>query len=65
MGIGIGGEYPLCASVALESSNTVHRGAITGAVFSMQGFGALFASIMGFVMLTMISHSSIDYVWVS
>lgn len=37
LGFGIGGEYPLSATVTSESSATSSRGRSTAAVFSMQG----------------------------
>jgi MFS family permease len=43
LGLGVGGEYPLSASVANEASKTQSRGRATVIVFSMQGWGALLA----------------------
>jgi len=37
MGIGVGGVYPLSATIAAESSNNGNRGQMTSLVFSMQG----------------------------
>ena len=44
LGLGIGGDYPLSATIMSEFANKRTRGAFIGAVFSMQGFGILAAS---------------------
>ncbi|XP_068652830.1 probable inorganic phosphate transporter 1-10 [Aristolochia californica] len=44
LGIGIGGDYPLSATIMSEYSNRTTRGAFIAAVFSMQGFGILVSS---------------------
>ena len=49
LGFGIGGEYPLSATIAAELSPSHVRGASIAAVFSMQGVGILTASIVGLV----------------
>lgn len=41
LGFGIGGDYPLSATIMSEYSNTRTRGAFIAAVFAMQGFGIL------------------------
>ena len=43
LGLGVGGEYPLSASVANEASESKSKGKLTVVVFSMQGWGALLA----------------------
>eukprot|EP00124_Ichthyophonus_hoferi_P004744 Ihof_evm2s564 gene=Ihof_evmTU2s564 len=43
LGFGVGGEYPLAASVAAEGASAKHRGRMMAAVFSMQGAGQLLA----------------------
>jgi PHS family inorganic phosphate transporter-like MFS transporter len=42
--VGIGGDYPLSATIMSEYSNTKTRGAFIAAVFSMQGMGLLTAA---------------------
>jgi PHS family inorganic phosphate transporter-like MFS transporter len=42
--VGIGGDYPLSATIMSEYSNTRTRGAFIAAVFSMQGLGLLTAA---------------------
>ncbi|GJM99887.1 hypothetical protein PR202_ga17026 [Eleusine coracana subsp. coracana] len=44
LGVGIGGDYPLSATIMSEFSNKRTRGAFIAAVFSMQGFGILASS---------------------
>lgn len=41
LGLGVGGEYPLAATVTSESSSAARRGSLMAAVFAMQGVGAL------------------------
>ena len=41
LGFGIGGDYPLSATIMAEYSSTTTRGAFIAAVFAMQGFGIL------------------------
>ncbi|CAM6111442.1 unnamed protein product [Calypogeia fissa] len=41
LGFGIGGDYPLSATIMSEYSNTKTRGAFVAAVFAMQGIGIL------------------------
>ncbi|TVU11409.1 hypothetical protein EJB05_44994, partial [Eragrostis curvula] len=42
--VGIGGDYPLSATIMFEFANKRTRGAFIAAVFSMQGFGILASS---------------------
>ncbi|PKA51078.1 putative inorganic phosphate transporter 1-10 [Apostasia shenzhenica] len=44
LGVGIGGDYPLSATIMSEFANKRTRGAFIAAVFSMQGFGILAGS---------------------
>ncbi|KAJ4962478.1 hypothetical protein NE237_022417 [Protea cynaroides] len=44
LGVGIGGDYPLSATIMSEFANKVTRGSFIAAVFSMQGFGILTSS---------------------
>ncbi|KAH0974502.1 hypothetical protein GBA52_016401 [Prunus armeniaca] len=45
LGVGIGGDYPLSATIMSEFANKRTRGSFIAAVFSMQGFGILASSI--------------------
>ncbi|GLJ41964.1 hypothetical protein SUGI_0868750 [Cryptomeria japonica] len=44
LGFGIGGDYPLSATIMAEYSNTKTRGSFIASVYAMQGFGILAAS---------------------
>jgi len=41
LGFGVGGDYPLSATIMSEYSSTMSRGAYIGSVFAMQGVGYL------------------------
>jgi PHS family inorganic phosphate transporter-like MFS transporter len=41
LGVGIGGDYPLSATIMSEYSNVRSRGRLIATVFAMQGFGLL------------------------
>ncbi|XP_031123304.1 probable inorganic phosphate transporter 1-9 [Ipomoea triloba] len=49
LGVGIGGDYPLSATIMSEFANKRTRGAFIAAVFSMQGFGILLSSTVTMV----------------
>ncbi|KAB1219222.1 putative inorganic phosphate transporter 1-5 [Morella rubra] len=46
LGFGIGGDYPLSATIMSEYANKKTRGAFIAAVFAMQGFGILAGGIV-------------------
>jgi len=46
LGAGVGGEYPLAATVTSESSSAARRGSLMAAVFAMQGVGALISVLV-------------------
>ncbi|KAM7253365.1 hypothetical protein ACFE04_025983 [Oxalis oulophora] len=52
LGFGIGGDYPLSATIMAENSNKKTRGAFIAAVFAMQGFGILTGGIVAIVTST-------------
>lgn len=49
LGFGIGGDYPLSATIMSEYANTRTRGAFVGAVFANQGFGILVSAAVAMV----------------
>ena len=49
LGFGIGGDYPLSATIMSEYSNKKTRGAFIAAVFAMQGFGILVGGIFAMI----------------
>ncbi|KAL8239427.1 hypothetical protein R6Q59_015994 [Mikania micrantha] len=52
LGFGIGGDYPLSATIMSEYANKRTRGAFIAAVFAMQGMGIIFAGLTSMI----ISH---------
>ncbi|KAM0042448.1 putative major facilitator, sugar transporter, major facilitator superfamily [Helianthus debilis subsp. tardiflorus] len=59
LGVGIGGDYPLSATIMAEFANKRTRGAFIAGVFSMQGFGILLSSLV-FMMVCSIFQASAD-----
>ncbi|TVU07356.1 hypothetical protein EJB05_47407, partial [Eragrostis curvula] len=49
LGFGIGGDYPLSATIMSEYANKRTRGAFIAAVFAMQGFGNLTGGIIAII----------------
>lgn len=49
LGFGIGGDYPLSATIMSEYANKKTRGAFIAAVFAMQGLGIIFAGLVSMV----------------
>ncbi|XP_077215635.1 putative inorganic phosphate transporter 1-10 [Tasmannia lanceolata] len=56
LGVGIGGDYPLSATIMSEFANKRTRGSFVAGVFSMQGFGILAGSAV-----TMIFSKAFEY----
>ncbi|KAL7244631.1 hypothetical protein ACSBR2_000079 [Camellia fascicularis] len=52
LGVGIGGDYPLSATIMSEFANKRTRGAFIAAVFSMQGLGILVSSTVTMAVCT-------------
>ncbi|KAJ2771797.1 hypothetical protein IWQ56_001644 [Coemansia nantahalensis] len=69
LGFGIGGDYPLTATIVSEYSNTRNRGKMIAAVFSFQGFGNLLAPVVGLILTACFRGAidddvlNLDYVW--
>jgi PHS family inorganic phosphate transporter-like MFS transporter len=61
LGVGVGGEYPLAATIAAESSTKKNRGSLVAAVFSMQGWGMLMSCVV--VLALLWAEFSLDVVW--
>ncbi|KAI3735376.1 hypothetical protein L6452_14872 [Arctium lappa] len=49
LGFGIGGDYPLSATIMSEYANKATRGAFIAAVFAMQGMGIIFAGLVSMI----------------
>ena len=64
LGVGVGGEYPLSATVSSEASvATAGRGRRVSLVFSMQGVGLLTAPAVVLVLLTALPSDAFSLVW--
>jgi len=61
LGLGVGGEYPLAATVTSESSSAGSRGKLMTAVFAMQGVGALLSTAI--VLLCLGLGCSAGFTW--
>ncbi|XP_028780760.1 probable inorganic phosphate transporter 1-5 [Neltuma alba] len=57
LGFGIGGDYPLSATIMSEYANKKTRGAFIAAVFAMQGFGILVGGIVALIVSTAFDHA--------
>ncbi|KAK9067549.1 hypothetical protein SSX86_011660 [Deinandra increscens subsp. villosa] len=53
LGFGIGGDYPLSATIMSEYANKKTRGAFIAAVFAMQGFGILVGGIFAIIVASL------------
>ncbi|KAJ9673246.1 hypothetical protein PVL29_023070 [Vitis rotundifolia] len=58
LGIGIGGDYPLSATIMSEFANKKTRGSFIAAVFSMQGFGILVSSTVTMAVCSIFNAAS-------
>ncbi|KAI9483467.1 MAG: major facilitator superfamily domain-containing protein [Benjaminiella poitrasii] len=69
LGIGIGGDYPMSATITSEWSATGKRGMMMALIFSMQGIGNLAAAIVTIILLAIFKQAiladmmNLDYVW--
>ncbi|KAF2076065.1 hypothetical protein CYY_002629 [Polysphondylium violaceum] len=64
LGFGIGGEYPLSATISSETSqNDTKRGSQVAAVFSMQGVGIILSPLVVLVLLKICGPNHTDLVW--
>ncbi|KAG5544516.1 hypothetical protein RHGRI_017067 [Rhododendron griersonianum] len=56
LGFGIGGDYPLSATIMAEYANKKTRGAFVAAVFAMQGFGILAGGLVAMAVSAVFRH---------
>ncbi|CAF0875134.1 unnamed protein product [Brachionus calyciflorus] len=69
LGVGIGGDYPLSATITSEGAKTKHRGAMMAAIFAMQGVGIVAAALMSIIILAIFKNAvyqdqnNLDFVW--
>mmetsp|Transcript_95380 Transcript_95380/g.199547 ORF Transcript_95380/g.199547 Transcript_95380/m.199547 type:complete len:469 (+) Transcript_95380:62-1468(+) len=61
LGVGVGGEYPLAATIASEAASPKHRGALIAGVFSMQGWGMLLSCLL--VLFLLWIGVSLEWTW--
>jgi MFS transporter, PHS family, inorganic phosphate transporter len=61
LGIGIGGDYPVSATIMSEYSGKQTRGRMVGLVFAMQGAGLIVGPLVAALLLG--SGLSSDYTW--
>ncbi|KAI8393465.1 major facilitator superfamily domain-containing protein [Radiomyces spectabilis] len=69
LGIGVGGDYPMSATITSEWSSAGRRGMMMALIFSMQGIGNLAAAIVTLILLAIFKNAiiadvmNLDYVW--
>ncbi|KAI8886160.1 MFS general substrate transporter [Backusella circina FSU 941] len=69
LGVGIGGDYPMSATITSEWSTAGKRGMMMALIFSMQGIGNLAAAIVTLILLAIFKQAiiadvmNLDYVW--
>ena len=61
LGIAIGGDYPLSATIVAEYANKDDRGKLIASTFAMQGFGIIAGIAIAFVLVY--SHVPIGIAW--
>ncbi|MBX8631201.1 MAG: MFS transporter [Thermoplasmata archaeon] len=61
LGIGIGADYPVSATIMSEFSNRKDRGKLVASVFAMQGFGQLTGALV--TLLTLFLHFQLSLSW--
>jgi PHS family inorganic phosphate transporter-like MFS transporter len=57
LGFGVGGDYPLSATIMSEYSNKANRGGFVAAVFAMQGIGILTAAAVALIVTSIFKHA--------
>jgi len=61
LGVGVGGDYPLSATIMSEYSNIQSRGRLVASVFAMQGFGLLLGA--GTSLAVVYAVPTLDLAW--
>ncbi|KAF5310044.1 hypothetical protein D9619_010128 [Psilocybe cf. subviscida] len=57
LGVGVGGDYPMSASVTSDRSNLRKRGTMLAYIFSAQGWGSLVGSLCTIIVLKCYEHA--------
>ncbi|CAK5268011.1 unnamed protein product [Mycena citricolor] len=60
LGIGVGGDYPMSASVTTDRAVLRKRGTLLAYIFANQGWGSLFGSVAFIVTLACYKHVMLD-----
>jgi PHS family inorganic phosphate transporter-like MFS transporter len=71
LGVGVGGDYPMSASITSDRSNLRKRGTMLAYIFANQGWGSLVGSLVFMIVLACYRHvmqdegqtSKVDGVW--
>ncbi|ORY38749.1 MFS general substrate transporter [Rhizoclosmatium globosum] len=69
LGIGIGGDYPMSATITSEFANVRYRGMMLSAVFAMQGIGIMIGGVVYIITLSAMhdriatDYTQLDIVW--
>ncbi|KAK7031294.1 hypothetical protein VNI00_013549 [Paramarasmius palmivorus] len=71
LGVGVGGDYPMSASVTSDRANLRKRGTLLAYIFSNQGWGSFLGSLITIIVLEAYKHvmntegktSKVDGVW--
>ncbi|KAG6827238.1 hypothetical protein H0H92_012694 [Tricholoma furcatifolium] len=71
LGVGVGGDYPMSASITSDRANLRKRGTMLAYIFSNQGWGSLVGSVATLIVLACYRHvmdvegetSKVDGVW--
>ncbi|KAJ1679084.1 hypothetical protein EV182_002761, partial [Spiromyces aspiralis] len=69
LGCGVGGDYPLAATITSEYASVKRRGQLMAMVFSSQCLGNIAAPIVALVLMAIFKHGiendveNLDYVW--
>ncbi|KAG6906723.1 hypothetical protein DXG01_012413 [Tephrocybe rancida] len=71
LGVGVGGDYPMSASITSDRANLRKRGTMLAYIFSNQGWGSFMGSLMTIIVLACYRHvmdvegktSKVDGVW--
>ena len=61
LGVGIGGDYPVSATIMSEYAGKAHRGMLVSLVFAMQAAGLIVGPLLAAAMLS--THLSHDIIW--
>lgn len=56
LGVGVGGDYPMSASVTSDRASIRKRGTLLAYIFANQGWGSLVGSLVVIVVLACYKH---------